>query len=113
QCDRIIGAAFTPDGRSFLTTAADGTTRVWPVPVPLPHDLDRLTLKLQVDTCMQMDSVLAVTQLNAPAWQERRQRLQDLAGASPSPGRGPARSRAGEDATWHDARARDAEQDGD
>ena len=38
----LVGVVFRPDGRSFLTTAFDGTTRAWLVPEPLEAPSDRI-----------------------------------------------------------------------
>jgi WD40 repeat protein/serine/threonine protein kinase/tetratricopeptide (TPR) repeat protein len=108
QIRRIIGVAFLPEGRSFLSTAEDGRTRIWPAPVPITEDLDRLTRHVQVRTGRQLDTGQAVTQLNATTWQEwRRQFLAgqdgDVAPLAPPMG----------EVAWHDDRARDAEQAGD
>ncbi len=108
QRSPIAGVGFTPDGRGFLTTAVDGTTRSWPVPVPMVGDPDRLVLRLQVLTGMRMDAGRHVEKLAADDWEERSGRLEDAGrtvdGAYASPV-GPS--------AYHDARARDAEQDGD
>ena len=107
QRSPIAAVSFTADGRSFLSTAGDGTTRSWPVPGPLEGDVDRLTLRLQVLTGMQMDAGPHVEKLAAETWEARSLRLTEVEGTvagayvstlSPS--------------AYHDARARDAEQDG-
>jgi WD40 repeat protein len=101
------GVAFLPDGGSFLTTAADGTTRLWPIPRPLEGDLDRITLRLQLRTGMQMDAGQGIARLDARTWQARRRQLVALEGNAD----GAFRSSVSDEA-YHDARARDAEQDG-
>jgi eukaryotic-like serine/threonine-protein kinase len=107
QRSPIAAVSFTADGRSFLSTARDGTTRSWPMPGPLEGDDDRLTLRLQVFTGMQMDAGPHVEKLAAETWEARSLRLTEVEGTvagayvstlSPS--------------AYHDARARDAEQDG-
>ncbi len=103
----IVGVAFTPDGRSVLTTAADGATRLWPVPEPWEGDLERITLRLQVRTGMQMDASQVVLPLDPVVWEERRRRLADLDGST----EGAYRSSV-DDWAYHNARAQDAEQDG-
>ncbi len=104
----ILAAAFTPDGRSFLTTDEGGSTRVWPVPRPADGDPDTLALRIQVRTGMQLDEGQVVSRLDPQTWERRRQQLvarQGGAGADLAP---PV-----SDADWHEARARDAEDDGD
>jgi eukaryotic-like serine/threonine-protein kinase len=104
----LLGVAFAADGRSFLSTAADGTTRAWPVPAPLAEaDLDRLTLLLEVQTALRMDEGQTVTRLTPREWRERSQRLAH--GGTAPEGQVPPPPSA---LDWHDARARDAEQTG-
>jgi WD40 repeat protein len=103
----IAGVAFPPDGGSFLTTAVDGTTRLWPIPRPLEGDLDRITLRLQLRTGMQMDAGQGIAWLDAPTWQAHRRQLAALEGTAD----GAFRSSVS-DVAYHEARAQDAEQDG-
>jgi hypothetical protein len=107
QRGEIAGVAFLPDGNSFLTTAADGSTRLWPIPRPLEGDLGRITLRLQLHTGMEMDAGQGVARLDAQAWQARRGQLVALEGSAEGALRSSVR-----DVAYHDARARDAEQDG-
>jgi WD40 repeat protein/serine/threonine protein kinase/tetratricopeptide (TPR) repeat protein len=101
----ILAATFTPDGRSFLTTTADGSTRRWPVPAAEPLTTDQrelLALRLQVRTGLKLGEGQTVVQLSAAEW---RQQQQELAAQEDSA--------AGlDDYDYHDARARDAEQAG-
>jgi WD40 repeat protein len=109
QNAKLRSVAFASDGRAFLTTGDDGTTRAWPVPAPLEGDGESLTLRLQVRTGLEMDATgQAVLPLTVADWEQRRQRLAALDG-SPDGALGPGV----DEAAWHDARARDAEQDGD
>jgi WD40 repeat protein/tetratricopeptide (TPR) repeat protein len=104
----LRGVAFTPDGRWFLTTAADGSTRRWPVPAPLAGDLDRLALRVQAHTGLKMGRGQVPVQLSAAEWEDCRRQLAARQGG-----------RTGDadvfitEADWHEARARDAEQAGD
>jgi WD40 repeat protein len=107
QRSGIVGAAFTPDGDTFFTTAEDGTTRAWPVPRPVADDPDRITLRLQIRTGLRIDEGQAIEQLTPDAWEECRRRLQDVEGSVES-----AYASSVSDVAYHDARARDAEQDG-
>jgi hypothetical protein len=96
----VRGVFFEPGGKWFLTTGSDGTTRRWPVPRPgedlTPEDHAR---QVQVLTGEIIDGTGDLCLLPAAEWQRRRAGLL----IPPMPG--------AED--WHDARARDAEQDGD
>jgi WD40 repeat protein/serine/threonine protein kinase len=107
QRGEIAGVAFLPDGGSFLTTAVDGATRLWPIPRPLEGDLDRITLRLQLRTGMQMDAGQGIARLDPQTWQARRRQLVALEGSAEG-----AFSSSVSDVAYHDSRARDAEQDG-
>jgi WD40 repeat protein len=107
QRSRIVAVTFTPDGSAFLTTAADGATRSWPVPKPMDGDTDRLALRLEVLTGMRMDVDQDVEKLTADEWDERCRRLTSLEGTVAG-----AYASAVSESDYHDARARDAEQDG-
>jgi WD40 repeat protein/tRNA A-37 threonylcarbamoyl transferase component Bud32 len=107
QRHRLIGVAFNPDGRSFLTTAADGSTRAWPVPEAPDGEDTTLGLRLQVRTALELDATgQAVLALQPDAWRERREQLAQREGTADAPIAAPP-----DEAAWHDARARDAEED--
>src|SRR5262249_10896332 len=107
QRGELAGVAFLPDGGSFLTTAVDGTTRLWPVPPPLEGGPDRVAPRRQLHAGMQMDAGQGIARLDPQTWQARRRQLVALEGTA----EGAFRS-AVSDVAYHDARARDAEQDG-
>jgi tetratricopeptide (TPR) repeat protein len=107
QRSRIVAVTFTQDGSGLLTTAADGTTRSWPVPSPMGGDPDRIALRLQVLTGMRMDAGQDVEKLTADAWDECCRRLTSLEGSVAG-----AYASSVSESAYHEARARDAEQDG-
>jgi WD40 repeat protein/tetratricopeptide (TPR) repeat protein len=106
QTRTILAARFRPDGRSFLTSMDEGSTRLWPLPSRLEHDIDSITLRLQVRTNMEMGPGQTLLQLTPGEWGRRCQRLISLEG-----------SLAGaywndiSETAYHDAHARDAEAD--
>jgi WD40 repeat protein/serine/threonine protein kinase/tetratricopeptide (TPR) repeat protein len=108
QSNSIRAVAFTPDGRSFVTSGTDGTTRCWPVPVPTEESLDRLTLQLQVRTGLEMNEGQGMVRLLPDEWRRRREQLARDEGSPNAFAHGFVSDR-----DYHDARARDAEQDGD
>ncbi len=107
QRSAIVAVAFARDGSALLTTAADGTTRSWPVPSPMAGEPDRIALRLEILTGLRMEAGQDAERLSAEAWDERRRRLTSLEGSVA----GAYASSLGESA-YHEARARDAEQDG-
>jgi WD40 repeat protein/serine/threonine protein kinase len=105
----VWGVAFAPGGRAVYSVAQDATVWAWPVPAPLEADPDQLALWLEARTGLQLEAGgQAVQLLNAAQW---RDRLRQLAERDRAGGR---QAVPGLDvADWHEARARDAEQDGD
>jgi hypothetical protein len=107
QQSQIIGVAFTADGRALLTTGQDGGTRLWPVPEPMAGDADLIALRLQVRTGLRMGPGQSVVPLSPQEWDECRRRWTTSGG-----GTGADESASVGDDDYHEARARDAEQDG-
>ena len=107
QRSTIVAVTFTQAGSALLATAADGTTRSWPVPSPMGGNTDQISLRLEILTGMRMNAGQDVERLAADAWDERCRRLTDPRGV----GRRAYASSVSE-LDYHEARARDAEQDG-
>jgi WD40 repeat protein len=80
----IRAVAFSPDGRTAMTSGQDATARIWDVPAPLSGGLEHIRLWSQVITGLEMKADAMISVLDAPAWQDRRQRLQFLGGV-PAP----------------------------
>jgi WD40 repeat protein len=79
--DRVVNTAvFSPDGRQALTGSNDKTARLWEAPIPLKEDVERIVLWTQVLTGMELDREEVVRVLDAEAWHQRRQYLQELGG---------------------------------
>jgi tetratricopeptide (TPR) repeat protein len=102
----IRAVTFTPDSKTCLCVAADGTVRRWPVPAPLAEpDLGRLADRVTLMTGQQMDDNQGLDTVPADEWQALRAKLVGDGSTALVPLR--------PDADWHDAVAADAEQDGD
>jgi WD40 repeat protein/serine/threonine protein kinase/tetratricopeptide (TPR) repeat protein len=99
----VVRVAFTSDGRSVAAVDALGEARTWPVPEPLDGSLDDLALRLEARTGLRMETGLALSRLNAAAWQERLEQLGRLDPNAVLPDRDPA---------WHAPLIREAEQNG-
>jgi serine/threonine protein kinase/WD40 repeat protein len=93
--------AFTTDGRRVLTTELDGTTHSWDVPEPLAGEADSIKARLEALSGSHRVSHDVVL-LGPDVWQHRR------AAAPPT-----AEDHEQASLDWHEARAREAEQDGD
>ncbi len=104
QARAIVAAAFTPDGRAYLTAAEDGGIRRWSVPQPIAGEPNELALRLQAATGIEMLDGQIVIRLDLKEWQLRSQRAEQ---ESPAPRAPPGTP---DDRTYHDARARDAQQ---
>jgi len=75
----VWAVAFSSDGKTALSASPD-KAGFWPVPVPLPGEVERLVLWAQVQTGMELDADGVVAGLDAAQWQERRKRLEELGG---------------------------------
>jgi WD40 repeat protein/serine/threonine protein kinase len=80
--ETVSAVAFSPDGKTFLTGSDDSTAQLWQVPVVVDGEVDRILLWSQIITGMQLDQGDAWRVLDGPTWQQRRQVLQELGGAS-------------------------------
>lgn len=81
---KVMALTFSQDGRLALTTSWDKGLRIWPVPTRMEGDLDRIKLWLQTATGTELGTHDLPRELDAAAWQERRERLERL-GGSPLP----------------------------
>jgi WD40 repeat protein len=105
----VWGVTFAPGGRAVYSVAQDATVWAWPVPEPLDTDPELLALWLEAQTGLQLEaSGQAVQLLSAAEWKDR---LRQLAARETAAGRPLVPCL--DEADWHQARARDAEQDGD
>ena len=101
QSRPLMTATFLPDGNSFLTTAADGQTRRWDVPMPLKDGPDQLALRLQVHTGLEIGPGQTLARLASEEWRDHAQKLDAAEGSV----------RVLDDRQYHDGfRARDDEQ---
>jgi serine/threonine protein kinase/WD40 repeat protein/Flp pilus assembly protein TadD len=103
----IRAVRFTPDGKSCVCVAADGTFRRWPVPTPFDEpDLARLTDRVALMTGQKMDDDShGLEYVPSDQWRDLRANLVGD-GSTALVAERP-------DADWHDAVAADAEQDRD
>jgi Flp pilus assembly protein TadD len=102
----VLDMRFARDGASLATLTATGRLHTLPLPKPVADDPERMELWLQAAGGVGLENnVIAL--LDAEAWRRRRERLQER-----WPEADPALPRPSDEAAWHDARARDAEEDG-
>jgi WD40 repeat protein/serine/threonine protein kinase len=77
----VFAAVFSPDGRTVLTGSMDRTAQLWEgVPAPVEGKAERIVLWIQAITGMELDTSGVTRLLDAPDWQQRRQRLEELGG---------------------------------
>lgn len=101
--DRLLAVLWADDDRSFRTAANDGTVRTWPVATPTQADLPKLARALEAHTGLRMNNLKVVSPILPENWQRLRADRELFDAVF-----GPSLS----DAEWHDARAADAESDG-
>jgi WD40 repeat protein/Flp pilus assembly protein TadD len=102
----VLDLRFTPDGASLVTLTATGRARTWALPQPVADDPGRFELWLRARGGIGLERG-SVVLLDPEAWRQCRDGLQ---ARWPDPD--PALPRPPDAADWHDARARDAEEDG-
>ena len=74
-------ASFSPDGSQILLLDGQGRTQVWKaLPGPLEGSCERIACWVQVVTGMELDLTGGINVLDAPTWQQRRRRLEELGG---------------------------------
>jgi hypothetical protein len=73
--------AFAHDGTKVLTGSEDGSVGLWRAPAPLTGNVARIRLWVEVCTGQELGpSSNAVLSLDAAAWRQRLERLQDMGG---------------------------------
>ena len=78
--DTVSAVALSPDGKTALTGSYDKTARLWSIPSPVDGDVDRIRLRIQGLTGLELDPQGDFHVLNTETWHERRDRLERLGG---------------------------------
>jgi WD40 repeat protein/serine/threonine protein kinase len=79
----VFAAAFSPDGKTVLSGSMDASAQFWPVPAPVEGTIERIAVWAQVVTGAALGESDVVRVLDAPTWQRRRRRLEEL-GSGPA-----------------------------
>jgi WD40 repeat protein/serine/threonine protein kinase/tetratricopeptide (TPR) repeat protein len=95
-----LSVAFIPEGQSLMALDDRGGVRTWHFSRAPKEPLERLRLRAQTRTGLELDASGAITILDAQTWRERRARLGESWSSSDD--------RSAELA-WHESCARDAE----
>jgi WD40 repeat protein/tRNA A-37 threonylcarbamoyl transferase component Bud32 len=82
---RVLSAVWSPDGKYVLPPGVDNSARLWPILASTKGSPQQIALWLSVRTGLELDESGAVHVLDAEAWQQRRQRLEQF-GGPPLPG---------------------------
>jgi WD40 repeat protein/predicted Ser/Thr protein kinase len=77
-------AAFAPGGRLLAVGDESGAVQLWDLPEPVAGTPERVRLRVELLTGMELDPQGALTSLGAESQREHRRRLDDL-GGSPDP----------------------------
>jgi WD40 repeat protein len=77
----VEAAACSQNGQTFLTGGPDSTARLWRIPTPVPGEVARIRLWVELLSGKELQPDGAVRVLSAAQWQQRQQRLQTLGGA--------------------------------
>lgn len=104
----IVRVAFLEDGKHFITVAGDGSVRRWRSPVPTTYDLPTLKRRVELLTSKSLGSDNGINLISSEAWEKLRQELLAHQGTDDT-----SLGTSLSNHEWHDARARDAHQDGD
>jgi WD40 repeat protein len=76
----VLPVSFSPDGQTVLTGSWKKAL-LWKLPVPLSGEVERIAVWTQVMTGLELDADgVVVRVLDAPTWQQRRRRLEELGG---------------------------------
>jgi WD40 repeat protein len=75
----VFTVAFSPNGQTVLTGSWN-KAQLWKPPAPVAGDVKRIVCWTQVITGLELDANTVARVLDAAAWQERRQRLDQLGG---------------------------------
>jgi WD40 repeat protein len=78
----IMAVAFCPDGRTYYTASWDKTLRRWEIPTAAEGSLERLIVKAEVLSRMELDRDGQIRVLDGKTWHERRRRLAEPGDAS-------------------------------
>ncbi len=70
----VMAVVFRPDGKA-VAAVSGGEFRIWPLPLPATEDIDRLRLRFQVWTGMELRDVVGYQPLSPETWLERKGQL--------------------------------------
>ncbi len=103
---RAVSQLFVSEtGDSWTTVLTDGAARTWIAPTPQSGSSDGISLALEVDTGLQLDSNQMGVELPTPAWRERKEQFERTPNSEDYAARASLSV-----SRWHEARARDAEE---
>jgi WD40 repeat protein len=78
----VHGVAFSPNGRQVLTGSHDNVARLWDLPEPETRSFESVRLWTELLTGMTLDANGFEQVLEGEAWQQRRQKVEELKSAN-------------------------------
>jgi WD40 repeat protein len=71
----VTAIAFRPDGQAIATASGDGEVSIWHLSAPASDDVERLRLRFQIWTGMELRDTVAYRSLTPEVWLQRKREL--------------------------------------
>jgi WD40 repeat protein/serine/threonine protein kinase len=71
----VESVAFHPDGQLFVTGSSEGKAFLWATPLPPQEETEQIALWTEVQTGLRLFSDGTFRELDAPSWEQCRERL--------------------------------------
>jgi len=72
----VWAVACSVDGKMAVTASNDKTAKLWALPLPVKDEREKVKLRFEIITGMELDDQGAILVLDGKSWQERRSRFE-------------------------------------